>query len=100
MDKYQDMVYKNGGPYARKGGTYDTKGVNSREEHDEALKNGWFNTLPEAIAGKAAVVELPPDEKPPTRAELEQKAKELNIKFSKSTTDEVLAANIAKALGA
>jgi hypothetical protein len=99
MEKYQDMVYRCPGPYSRKGGTYDTKGVNSKEEHDEALANGWFRTLPEAIEGKSAVIEVPED-KPPTRAELEQKAKELNIKFDKKVTDKDLAAKIAAALGA
>ena len=96
---YADMVYRDGGPYARKGGTYDTKGVSSREEHDQALEDGWFNTLPEAIAGKSAVVDVKDDE-PPTREELEQKAKELGIKFDKKTSDEALAKKIAEALGA
>ncbi len=98
--KYQDMVYQCPGPHARKGGTFDTKGVNSKEEHEAALKNGWFNTLPEAIEGKSAVVDLPPVELPPTREELEQKAKELNIKFDKKTTDEVLAKKISDVMGA
>lgn len=99
MEKYQDMVYRCPGPYVRERGTYDTKGVNSKEEHDAALKDGWFNSLPEAVAGKSAVVEVKEDA-PPTRAELEQKAKELNIKFDKKVTDEVLAKKISEALGA
>ena len=96
---YQDMVYKCPGPYTRAGGTYDTKGVNSPEEHEQALKDGWFRTLPEAIEGKSAVVEVLAD-KPPTRDELEQKAKELNIKFDKKTSGKDLSDKIAKALGA
>ncbi|MEY4761252.1 MAG: hypothetical protein RLZZ200_1108 [Pseudomonadota bacterium] len=100
MEKYQDMVYRCPGPYSRAGGTYDTKGVNSRAEHDAALNDGWFNTMPEAIAGNASVVETPADDKPPTRAELEQKATELGIKFDKKTKDEDLAKKIAGALGA
>lgn len=99
MEKYQDMVYKCPGPHSRAGGTYDTKGVNSKEEHEAALEAGWFNTLPEAVAGKSSLVELPADA-PPTRKELEQKAKELNIKFDKKVTDKDLAAKITAALGA
>jgi hypothetical protein len=99
MEKYQDMVYKCPGPHQRPGGTFTTRGVNSAEEHAAAIEDGWFNSLPEAIAGKASVVELPPDT-PPTRAELEQKAKELGIKFNEKTADEVLAKKISEALGA
>lgn len=100
MEKYQDMVYRTPGPYSGNGFTYDTKGVNSKAEHDAAVQDGWFNTMPEAIAGKASLVETPADDKPPTRGELEQKAKELGIKFDKKTKDEDLAKKIADALGA
>jgi hypothetical protein len=100
MEKYQDMVYRCPGPHSRKGGTYDTKGVNSKEEHEAALKDGWFRSLPEAIEGKSAVVDVPADAKPPTRAELEQKANELNIKFDKKTLDADLTKKIEEAMGA
>src|SRR4051812_33387299 len=96
--KYEDMVYRCPGPHQRQGGTFDTLGVNSKEEHAAALRDGWFNTLPEAIAGKAALIELPPAELAPTREELEQKAKELGIKFDKKTTDDALLEKIDKAL--
>lgn len=98
--KYSSIVYRCPGPHQRKGGTFDYKGVSSEAEHEQARKDGWFDTLPEAIEGKAALIELPPDNAPPTRAELEQKAKELNIKFDKKTTDEVLSKKIADVLGA
>lgn len=39
-----------------------------------------------------------PEDAPPTRAELEQKATELGIKFDGRTTDKKLAAKIAEAL--
>jgi hypothetical protein len=98
-EKYQGMVYQCPGPYSRAGGTYNTKGVNSKAEHEAARKEGWFDTMPEAIAGKSAVVDVPADNKPPTRAELEHKAKELNIKFDKKVTDKDLADKITAALG-
>lgn len=64
------------------------------------LKSGWFETLPEAIVGKTSLQELPPAELPPTRDELEQKAKELGIKFDKKMSDEVLTKKISDAVGA
>lgn len=97
--KYSDIVYKTPGPHQRPGGTFDCKGVSSKAEHAEALKAGWFDTLPEAIEGKAA--EKPSAfEPPPTREELEAKAKELGIKFNNKTTDKELSTKIAEALGA
>jgi hypothetical protein len=98
--KYSDMVYRCPGPHQRPGGTFEFKGVVSTAEHEEARQAGWFDTLPEAIAGKASLKELPPDELPPTRGELEQKARELNIKFDKKLSDEALGKKIADVLGA
>jgi hypothetical protein len=100
MAKYEDMVYRCPGPLPGNGFTWATKGVKSKEEHEQALKDGWFRTLPEAVAGKHAVIEKNDDKRPPTRAELEQKAAELNIKFDKKTTDKALGDLITKALGA
>jgi len=97
-EPYSTIVYRDKGPYQRPGGTYDWRGVKSREEHDQALKEGWFNSMPEAIKGEHVLIELPPIESPPTRAELEQKAKELGIKFNKGVKDEQLLELIEKAL--
>jgi hypothetical protein len=72
----------------------------SKEELAQALKEGWFETMPEAINGRVSLKELPPSELPPTRDELEQKAKELGIKFDKKTSDEVLSKKISDAVGA
>lgn len=97
--KYSNIVYRCPGVHQRPGGTFDFKGVESEADQAELLKAGWFETLPEAIAGKASLKELPPAELPPTRDELEQKAKQLNIKFDKKMSDEVLGKKIADALG-
>lgn len=108
--KKQDIVYKTPGPHQRPGGTFDYKGTSNAEEHEEALKSGWFPSLAEAVAGKLdeKKVEAPVDTgeletlgdaAPPTRPELEQKAKELGISFNKKTTDEQLVKLIEKALG-
>lgn len=96
--KYSDLVYQCPGPHSRPGGTFAYREVKSEVEHEEALANGWFRTLPEAIDGKHAEKEAS-FEPPPSRDELEQKAKELGIKFDKKTTDEALSKKIAEALG-
>ena len=65
---------------------------------------GWFATVPDAIAGKTApaVATPEPDLGPvdevsaPTRAELEQRATELGIKFDGRNSDKKLADLIAQ----
>lgn len=89
------------------------KGVYSAEEHLAARADGWFDSVPEALAPPqqpdasraepqeppepeilrqtaAQVFELqeaPPDDAPPTRAELEEMAKELGIKVDGRWSD-------------
>lgn len=87
------IVYKDVGPYQRQGGTFNYKGVNTQEQFDEALSNGW-------LASYADIFEPAPvvDNSPPTREELEQKAKELGIKFDGRTSDKKLGELIAQRL--
>jgi hypothetical protein len=102
------MLYKVGGPHEIHGGKFDYIVVSSEAEQDEALAAGWHLSTPEAVAagGKAAVkVEAVAatetgDEAPPTRAELEAKAKELGIEFDGRTNDAKLGAKIAAKLKA
>lgn len=67
-----------------------------QEHFDILLKEGYFYSVPEAIAGKHDT----DDVLPPTRAELEQKAKELDIKFDGRFSDGKLNQLINDALGA
>ena len=85
-----EIVYKvpgnNAGP---NGKTYDWKPVKSEDEFLEALDNGWFDTLEEAVSGKAN--KMPPtQENPPTREEMNAKAKELGIDYTKNISDKTL----------
>lgn len=83
-------------------------------EREAAMAEGWHETAPAALA---ATIETktysngttvtgpgplpddpPPDDAPPTRAELEQKAAELGIKFDGRWGDKRLADAIAAAL--
>ena len=100
------IVYKDGGPHSRAGGTYDYKGINSQEELDAALAAGWFATMGEAVAPKVAEnsaaapsnTSSDDDKKPPTREELKQKATELGIEFAANTGDKKLGELIAAKL--
>lgn len=39
------LIYKDNGPHARKGGTFDFKGVSKASELKEALADGYFLTM-------------------------------------------------------
>lgn len=98
-DQFPTIVYKGQGPHARAGGTFDYSSANSQEELEAKLANGWHATLPEAIEAHDKPGAKAADEAPPTRDELETKAKELGIQFNSKTTDAQLGKLIAKKLG-
>lgn len=98
-DQFPTLVYKGKGSHSRAGGTYDYAAANDQADLDAKLADGWFATLPEAIdAQDKPVAAKSDDTTPPTRKELETKAKELAIKFDKKTTDAELSAAITAAL--
>lgn len=93
------LVFKCPGPNPRAGGTYASLLVSDEQGHDDALAAGWYATLPDAISPPVAVESvIPPDDAPPTRAELEIKADELGLKFDGRTSDAKLGKMIAEAL--
>lgn len=109
-------LYKSPGSFTIPGtrDSYRYVAAKTQEELDHYMANGWFATRDEAIAARKAAVASPatsntsyapsspvPDEAaPPTREELEQKAKELGIAFTERTSDVKLSKSILKALGA
>ena len=104
--KTPTMVLKYPGKHQFQDGSYDYQIVDESDV-DAALAEGWFRTKEEAKQAYKAptpVAELVKDmaaladniDAPPTRAELEQKAKELGLKFDGRTTDKKLAALIAE----
>ena len=93
-NSFPRMIYKADGPHKIHGGKFDYCIVVDADELDAALADGWALTTDEANALKAA----PVDDAMPTRAELEQKANELEIKFDGRTSDAKLAAKIAAEL--
>ncbi len=66
--------------------------VEDEADMQAALAAGWFATVPEALAGKAA------DNAPPTREELRAKATELGLSFGPNTSDKKLGDMIAAKL--
>jgi hypothetical protein len=85
------LVYKSpGSQYGPDSTTYDWLGVKTQEDLDEKLAEGWHLTLADAIS--------PPDNSPPTRSELEQKATELGLKFDGRTNDNKLGQRIQDAI--
>lgn len=97
--EFPALVYKPKGPFQRIGGTYDCKGVDNIEQLKDAISNGWFASMPEAIAGKHQIDDTAiSDDAPPTRSELEEKGRELGLKFDGRTSDKKLFAMIEEAL--
>lgn len=92
---FPTIVYQTPGTHQRAGGTYSYRGVVDGDQLEAALANGWFRTLPEAIAGEH---ENLADNSEPTREELEAKAAELSIHFDGRTTDKSLAEKIEHVL--
>lgn len=101
------LLYRCPGPHSKRGHTYATRGCNDIAEFKHFSDQGWFASFEEAIVGNhmadvieaveaadAAIDEITP----PTREEMEQKAKELGLSFNSRTSDKVLAQRIADAV--
>lgn len=95
--KNPTMLYKSPGPHDIHGGKFDTLVVDA-DDVDGALADGWHLTTPNALAASKAKADAPDGDAPPTREELEAKAKELGIEFDGRTGNKSLATKIAAAL--
>lgn len=73
-------------------GNYDTATVTSTEDEAAAHAEGWRATWPEArqVDADAKAAAFAAANAVPTRDELEQKARELNITFDGRTSDKKL----------
>jgi hypothetical protein len=106
MIQFPTIVYKSPGSRRNAHGTYDYVGVKTQEEFDRRIADGWhpsqaasFASLkqphhPEVTSSPAPILDAQP-----TRAELEQKAVALGLKFDGRTTDKKLFERIEQALG-
>ena len=93
------LVYRCPGPHqGRDGGkSYNFKQAVDKPAYDALLADGWHGTYAEAssLVEKEDQPEAQDAIAAPTRSELEQKARELGIKFDGRTRDAKLAALIA-----
>ena len=100
--EFPTFVYKpGGGPGLYKRKRYQYRAVEDEAERQLMLKEGWLATKEEACgfaAPKVKVEEIVAelDDAPPTRAELEQMAKDMDIKFDGRTSDKKLIALIGE----
>ena len=93
---FPTLVYRVPGPFAGPyGKTYNNLGINDAAALVAALAGGWHKTLPEACG---IAPEVPADDAPPTRAELEEQATSLGIRFDGRTSDSKLARMIDVAI--
>lgn len=100
-NQFPRMVFKQGGPHEIHGGRFDYHIVADAGELSSALADGWHLSTADATGpAKASTVVEPEDDAPPTRTELEAKARELKIAFDGRTSDARLAAKITAALKA
>lgn len=104
MTVFPTLLYRTPGPHKKpRGGTYAYRGAADQAELDRLLKQGWFKSYEEAVAGKCAskpVDETADDTKPYSREELEAQAKELGVSFNSRTSDKKLAERIIEAIKA
>lgn len=104
---YPKQLFKAGGPYGHGKRSYSVAGAADAEQEAALRQKGWFGSVSEAygekqanavIAAAEALEDAIDEVSPPTRKEMETKARELGVSFNKRTADEVLAARIAEAI--
>lgn len=110
MDDHPKMLYRfpatGENSMSLEGSSYDTRVVADETAEAAALDEGWCATWPAAKEAHAAAQQAAASAAqtqsdavtPPTRAELEQKATELGIKFDGRTSDKKLGDLIAATL--
>lgn len=111
MTEFPTILYRVPGPWPAKGFSFATLPAKDQAEYDAAVSDGWHPSVPaaeEAWRNPVAVVvrpelvpaldPVPDDNAPPTRAEIEQKAKELGIAVHHKHSDATLLKKIEDAL--
>jgi hypothetical protein len=105
--EFPRFVYLSPGNFRRGKSSYRYVSVNSLEEHDAYLAQGWSTSADLAIdranaptpaPAPAPAPVVPEDNAPPTRAELESKARELGLRFDGRTSDRTLLRRITQAI--
>lgn len=106
--EFPTLLYKTPGPHRRPGiGTYKYVGCADAAEYERLRAQGWHPSLDAALAAtraRAVIAEVEEADEaidevsPPTRKELETKARELGLPFNTRTSNKVLAQRIADAV--
>lgn len=105
--EFPTLVYRCPGEHHAHGGqTYQYIHAINQEDFDAKIAAGWHETLVIAVDAvvnskqdqKQESSKVESDEVPPTRVEMEEKAKELGIKFDGRTGDKKLLAMINEKL--
>jgi hypothetical protein len=112
--EFPRFVYLSPGNFRRGKNTYRYLSVRSLEEHDAYLAQGWSTSAdqaieranaptpapaPASVPTPAPAPAVPEDNAPPTRVELETKAREIGLKFDGRTSDRTLLRRITQAIG-
>jgi len=91
---FPTLAYKTPGPHydpvTKK--TYDFASAADEKQLAQLIEKGWYATKEEALTPKSVEsVQAPQkDDLPPTRAEIEQMARDLGVKFDGRTSDKKL----------
>lgn len=86
---FPNFVYRVPGNHQCNGGTYDFKSVHDEDELLEAIQAGWKFSIVDALEDVEYEIGEE-DNSPPSRDELEEKARELGLKFDGRTSDRKL----------
>jgi hypothetical protein len=97
------LVYRCPGEhFGPNGTTYESTQVHDDSQLNEMISAGWKNSLPSAVEfyliGDPEESEVDQFDSAPTRAEIEEKATELGIKFDGRTTNRKLIEKIQEVL--
>ena len=91
-------LFKSPGDQWVGGGSFAIEHVEDLAQYKAAKAAGWLDSVTEALdAWRNGAVAAVADDAPPTRAEMEQQAKTLGIKFDGRTTDAALLRKISEA---
>lgn len=116
--QFPTLVYKSPGPHKCKGGSYGYRQVCDFDDLQRAIDDGFYPTKDIAMnppdcfswadygyeqvdlenESEEVPEEVPEPDAPPTRDELEAKARELGISFNGNTKDATLITKIDEAL--
>ena len=96
--EFPRSLFKSPGDQWVGGGSFAIEHVEDLAQYKAAKAAGWLDSVTEALdAWRNGAVAAVADDAPPTRAEMEQQAKSLGIKFDGRTTDAALLRKISEA---